>query len=205
MPNWREEYLQNIQEAESKNTFSKELVAAYSQLIDRVTTLEAEKAASEEGTVPRKTSTASPNPQTFNVPAAEDTKSIARLRVDLAEALRAKGSLQIRLNTAEEELARLRAKVSSDARTLRDLAASEKLLSRKLRDREDELRQKNKLVADVQDELAVLNLQLNVAEQERKHAQDENKALVARWVKKMEEEAQQMNLANEGPSRPRKR
>jgi chromosome segregation ATPase len=138
-------------------------------------------------------------------PVAEDTKSTARLRVDLAEALRAKGSLQTRLKTAEEEVARLRAKTALDARTLRDLAASDKLLSRKLRDREDELRQKNKLVADVQDELAVLNLQLNVAEQERKHAQDENKALVERWVQKMEEEAQQMNLANEGPSRARKR
>jgi chromosome segregation ATPase len=176
-----------------------------SQLIDRVTTLEAEKAALLEGNSSRKASTSSPNPQTPNVPTTEDTKPIARLRVDLAEALRAKGSLQTRLKTAEEELARLRSKTASDARALRDLAASEKVLSRKLRDREDELRQKNKLVADVQDELAVLNLQLNVAEQERKHAQDENMALVARWVKKMEEEAQRMNLANEGPSRARKR
>lgn len=70
-------------------------------------------------------------------------------------------------------------------------------MSRKLRDREDELRQKNKLVADVQDELAVLNLQLTVAEQERKKAKDEVKVLVDRWMKRMGEEAERMNVANE--------
>jgi len=67
----------------------------------------------------------------------------------------------------------------------------------RLRDRDDELRQKNKLVADVQDELAVLNLQLDVAERERARAKEETKQLVDRWMRKMGEEADEMNLANE--------
>lgn len=43
----------------------------------------------------------------------------------------------------------------------------------------------------------MLNLQLNLAEQERKRAKDETKVLVDRWMKKMGEEAEEMNLANE--------
>jgi chromosome segregation ATPase len=165
-----------------------------SQLIDRVTALEAEKAALQDPSSSKKSSTNTP---TTGAPASEDTKSLSRLRADLAEALRSKGALQTRLKTAEDELARLRTKTASDTRSLRDLTAAERTLSRKLRDRDDELRQKNKLVADVQDELAVLNLQLNLAEQERKRAKDETKVLVDRWMKKMGEEAEEMNLANE--------
>jgi predicted secreted protein len=52
-------------------------------------------------------------------------------------------------------------------------------------------------VADVQDELAVLNMELTVAERERKRAQDETKVLVDRWMKRMGQEAEDMNNANE--------
>jgi hypothetical protein len=49
----------------------------------------------------------------------------------------------------------------------------------------------------VQDELAVLNLQLDVAERDRKRAQDETKVLVDRWMKRVGQEAEAMNMANE--------
>lgn len=70
-------------------------------------------------------------------------------------------------------------------------------MTRKLRDRDDELQQKKKLVADVQDELAVLNMELTVAERERKRAKDETKVLVDRWMKRVGQEADAMNNANE--------
>ena len=117
--------------------------------------------------------------------------------MDLAEALRSNGQLQSRLQAAEDELARLRTKTASDDRSVRTLAAERRTLAMRLRDRDDELRQKTKLVADVQDELAVLNLQLNVAERERTRAQEETRQLVDRWMRKMGQEADAMNLANE--------
>jgi hypothetical protein len=49
----------------------------------------------------------------------------------------------------------------------------------------------------VQDEITVLTLQLNVAEQKTAKVQGENKSLVDRWMKKMSQEAEAMNRANE--------
>ncbi len=42
-----------------------------------------------------------------------------------------------------------------------------------------------------------LNLQVHMAEQQRDKARKENKELVDRWMKKMAQEAEAMNLANE--------
>lgn len=51
---------------------------------------------------------------------------------------------------------------------------------------------------NVQDEMITLNLQLSVAEKERDKVKKENKELVDRWMKRMGQEAEAMNLANEG-------
>jgi chromosome segregation ATPase len=166
-----------------------------------VTALEAEKAALQDSQpsqrpTARQAPSGTPSPQPADDPST-DTKPVSRLRIDLAEALRQKGQLQSRLKTAEDELARLRSQTSADSRALRSLEAERKTLLRKLRDRDDELREKKKLVADVQDELAVLNMELTVAERERKRAQDETKVLVDRWMKRMGQEAEDMNNANE--------
>jgi chromosome segregation ATPase len=166
-----------------------------SQLVDRVSALEAEKAALE-ATAPASPATGKQSTS----PSATPTPSSAaesRLRLDLAEALRSKGQLENRLRAADEELLRLRAKTSEDVRNLREIGSERRALAVRLRDRDDELRQKNKLVADVQDELAVLNLQLTVAERERDKAIEENKQLVDRWMRKMGQVAEAMNLANE--------
>ena len=50
---------------------------------------------------------------------------------------------------------------------------------------------------EVQDEMITLNLQLSVAEKERDKVKAENKDLVDRWMKRMGQEADAMNLANE--------
>jgi predicted secreted protein len=77
------------------------------------------------------------------------------------------------------------------------LTAERRLLAVKLRDREEELRVKTKLVADVQDELAVLNMQLDMVEKRRAEQEAENKQLVERFMKRIGQEAEAMNLANE--------
>ena len=49
----------------------------------------------------------------------------------------------------------------------------------------------------VQDEMITLNLQVSMAEKERDKVKKENKELVDRWMKRMAQEADAMNLANE--------
>jgi hypothetical protein len=45
--------------------------------------------------------------------------------------------------------------------------------------------------------MITLNLHVNLAEQERDRVKKENKELVDRWMKRMAQEADAMNLANE--------
>lgn len=49
----------------------------------------------------------------------------------------------------------------------------------------------------VQDEMIALNLQVSMVEKERDRVQKENKELVDRWMKRMAQEVDAMNLANE--------
>ncbi|KAK0646063.1 autophagy-related protein 16 [Cercophora newfieldiana] len=207
MAGWREEFLASIFEAEQQHPVDHELITACSQLADRVSTLEAEKIAlviqhqaAPSSTPGRSTSRDGKSKDSSRSEHSDpnsETPLVARLRLELAEALRARGQFQTRLQMAEDELTRLRTKTSSDGKSLRDLNTERKVLARKLKDREEELRAKNKLVADVQDELAVLNMQLDQVEKQLGIKEAENKQLVERFMKRVAEEADAMNLASE--------
>lgn len=175
-----------------------------SQLADRIAVLEAEKAALLAEQQASLSSTAGsnppgkPRPDKGTEPAdVNEGPLVAKLRFDLAEALRARGQFQIRLQAADEELARLRSTTAADARTIRELTKERRALALKLRDREDELKVKTKLVSDVQDENAVLNIELDMAVKKRKEKEVENKQLVERYMQRIGQEADAMNRANE--------
>ena len=190
------------------------------QLFDRISVLEAEKAALQQqvetylsssssstgaaaANKPRdttKTDAAAADPTTTAPTTGTESALLARLRVDLAEALRAKGDFQRRLNVVEEELVRLRTKTTADNKTIQTLTAERKTLTIKLRDREEELRAKSKMLADVQDELQVLNTHLDLVEKRRSEMEAENKQLVARFMKRVGQEAEAMNMANDTTS-----
>lgn len=51
--------------------------------------------------------------------------------------------------------------------------------------------------------MIALNLQLSVSEKERDKVRKENKDLVDRWMRRMGQEADAMNLANEHSPRDR--
>ncbi|KOS16771.1 Autophagy protein 16 [Escovopsis weberi] len=187
-----------------------ELIQACSQMADRISALEAEKAALEArapglAAAPSTgTTTAHGDGGASNNSSSSSNSldlALAQLRVELAEALRSKGTSESRLRTAEEELSRLRSRTKLDSKSIRDLQAERNSLATKVNDREYELREKRKLVEQVQDEMITLNLQLSMAEKERDRVKRENKELVDRWMKRMEQEADAMNLANE--PRPR--
>ncbi|EGX90362.1 autophagy protein Apg16, putative [Cordyceps militaris CM01] len=211
MPNWREEYLISLRDSEMNTPVNMELVQTCSQMADRISALEAERSSLEaqlasSGKPPQKNAAGGAANSTA------DTGETAQLRHDLAEALRSKGTTETRLRAAEEELAKLRSKTKEDARSVRSLTADRTALTTRLKDREFELREKRKLVevttavltfwgSQVQDEMITLNLQVSVAEKERDKVKKENKELVDRWMKRMAQEADAMNLANEPGSR----
>ncbi|OLN83734.1 Autophagy protein 16 [Colletotrichum chlorophyti] len=192
---WRSEYLASIREQEKNNPVNLELVQLCSQLADRVAALEAEKEVLRSRVAPEKNAPKESRPTTTNEPSSDPT--VAQLQLQLAEALRSNGTLQSRAKAAEEELQALRGKAKEDSRKLRDLAAEKTALTTKLRDREHELREKRKLVENVQDEMITINLQMAMAEKERDKVKKENKELVDRWMERMAQEAEAMNIANE--------
>ncbi|KAK6207887.1 autophagy protein 16 [Colletotrichum tabaci] len=199
MSDWRSEYLASIREQEKNNPVNLEIVQLCSQLSDRVAALEAEKEVLRSKITPddRKPSE---KPNTTAAAVSIDPSSdpnVAQLQLQLAEALRSNGTLKDRAKAAEDELQALRIKTKEDARKMRSLAAESTALTTKLRDREHELREKRKLVENVQDEMITMNLQMSMAEQERDKVKKENKELVDRWMKRMAQEAEAMNLANE--------
>ncbi|KAK4200443.1 autophagy-related protein 16 [Triangularia verruculosa] len=201
MEDWRTEYITGIRDAEKQHPVNRELIAAYSLLCDRLSSLEAEKASLQSQLSSQTTSSPNTKPPkgTPSPPAAtqDDTPTITRLRLDLAEALRSKSHFQSRLQKADEELVRLRARTTQDSKALQDLTSQHRTLSRKLRDREEELRAKKKLVEDVQDELAVLNMQLDQVEKQRATKEAEYKQLLDRYMRRIGQEAEAMNLEHE--------
>lgn len=122
------------------------------------------------------------------------------------------------MTAAENELQKLRAKTKADARRVGDLTTERNSLTSRLNDRNEELAGKNKLLEvryararrpvsepgltmmitqDVQDENLTLNMELTVTEQKAAKVAAENKELVERWMRRMAQEADAMNLANE--------
>lgn len=148
-----------------------------------------------------------PSPNQSSLPS--DPEGLSQIRIELAEALRAKGQLQTRLKSAEGTRDELRARVKADERLIKQLQADKAILSVRVRDRDEELRGKTQLLVviwvarswptranvlqEVQDENMSLNLQLNVAEQQSTKLKKENKDLVDRWMARMGKEADAMN------------
>lgn len=124
------------------------------------------------------------------------SEALLQIRQDLARAQQDRGELQTRLEIVMKELEILKAKSKTDTQRISQLSAGVTQMTVRLRDREEELRGKAKLVEDVQDEMVTLNLQLNIAEEQREKLKKENKELVDRWMAKKAKEADAMNDAS---------
>jgi len=75
-----------------------------------------------------------------------NNKAWAQMKIDLAEALRARGHLQSRLKLAEEGLQGIQARVKADSKTIKELSAERAILLVKVKDRDEELRGKAQLL-----------------------------------------------------------
>ncbi|TVY42413.1 Autophagy protein [Lachnellula subtilissima] len=189
MASWRNEYIQALHERDRREKASyqqvdDQLIEAFTQLLDRTTALEAEKASREphaQDSKPREPSTTTA------------TEGTAQIRSDLAEALRSNGQLQSRIKVAEAEVARLRAKSKSDGKLIDELSRERGSLAQKLKDKEEELRGKAKLLSDVQDEVISLDMELNLSGQATTKLKAENKELIDRWMVYKSREVEAMN------------
>ena len=101
--------------------------------------------------------------------------------------------MESRLQSITEELQKLKIQSSLDHKRIGELTKERDILARSVRDRDEEIRGKAKLLEDVHDETVSLTLQLNMADERARKLEEENKELVERWMKRMGEEADQMN------------
>ena len=123
------------------------------------------------------------------------------MRAELAQAHKSRSDLENRLSSATAELAAIQTTSSEQKKRIAALEKTKEQLERRAKDRTEELKGKGRLVEEVQDEMVSLNLQLNMAEQEREKLKKENEELTKRWVEKMESEAVSMNKRMEKESR----
>jgi len=131
-----------------------------------------------------------------NKPSSPAPVSIATIREDLVAAQKQRGELQKRLDVATVDLEKLQKKSGSDDRRIDELTLERNAMTKKLRDRDEELRGKTKLLDDIQGEAVTLTLQLNVTEEQNNKLRSENKDLVDRWMARMGQEAEAMNIAS---------
>ena len=116
-----------------------------------------------------------------------------KLRQDLSEAQRSRKLLETRLQFISKDLSDLRIQSALDTARVADLSKERDQLIRRVRDRDEELKGKTKLLEGLHDETLSLTLQLNLADERRHNVESENEQLVERWMKRMGEEANQMN------------
>ena len=126
---------------------------------------------------------------------ADDTApgNITQIRNELASTQKTRGALEAKVSTLTAELSVLKTTDADQKKRIAFLENHKQQLERRMKDRADELKGKGSLVEQVQDEMVAMNLQLNMAEQEKERLQRENADLTRRWVEKMEGEAKKMN------------
>lgn len=122
--------------------------------------------------------------------------ALGALRTDLSATQRARGALQNEVASLTASLAVAHSTHDVNTAKIAALSKQKADAERKLRDRDEELRGKARLVEQTQDEMVSLSLQVNMAEQRSDRLEKENKDLIARWMKRMGEEAEKVNTGS---------
>lgn len=156
------------------------------------------------------------HPSTGTPSILETGDALAQVRDDLAEAQRSRALLEARLHTMTDEDQKLKMQSSLDVKQIAELTKAKAALSTSVKDRDEELRGKAKLLEvcspsatsvsghntglsdgqDIHDETVSLTLQLNMAEDQSRELRQENKQLVDRWMKRMGQEAEALNISS---------
>lgn len=163
---WRDEYMQALRERDVESRSNYELIEACNvtrlphhksdtdehntdtKLIDRTIALEAEKAASLEGTSQQAALPKEAVLQSTSTTSRNEVVPLSQLKLQsaLAETIRQKGQLESRLKDAEAELLKAKLHIKNDTETIRELTSDKSTLSIRLKDKNEELRGKAKLL-----------------------------------------------------------
>jgi chromosome segregation ATPase len=173
-----EDYLLNLEHRDAREQAQRSIIEQYTRIADRL--------ASHL--------TDFTSPDTLSSPAVSgpdntSATDIQSLRTSLAVAQQARVTLEAEVAS----FATLKQENATQTQAIQTQDKEITALQRKVKDRNEEIKEGKKLIEQVQDEMVSLNLQLNMAEQRSDKLQAENKELVARWMKKMGQEADQMN------------
>jgi chromosome segregation ATPase len=122
--------------------------------------------------------------------------ALGALRADLSATQKARGVLQNEVASLTATLDVAQSTHDMNTAKIAALSKQKADVERKLRDRDEELRGKARLVEQTQDEMVSLSLQVNMAEQRSEKLEKENKDLIARWMKRMGEEADKVNTGS---------
>ncbi|RYN27328.1 hypothetical protein AA0113_g7530 [Alternaria arborescens] len=183
------EYLSALDARDAREKAHEGYVNAYTKLADNTAQF-ANQTPSAEESAPAASASKGKGPATTDV---SSPSAIAQLRSELAVTQRTRGDLESQLSALTAELSTLKASDTQQKQRIEQLEKVRTQLERRSKDRTEELKGKGRLVEEVHDEMVALNLQLNMAEQEKEKLRKENEELTKRWVKKMEEEARKMN------------
>ncbi|KAI4628327.1 hypothetical protein J4E80_002465 [Alternaria sp. BMP 0032] len=189
------EYLSALDARDSREKAHEQYINAYTRLADNTAQLSTQTSSAEEPS-PAASASAKAIPSKGKSAATTDVSSpsaVAQLRSELAITQRTRGDLETQLSSLTAELSALKASDTQQKQRIEQLEKARTALERRGKDRAEELKGKGRLVEEVHDEMVALNLQLNMAEQEKEKLRKENEELTKRWVKKMEDEARRMN------------
>ncbi|KAG9193578.1 hypothetical protein G6011_03613 [Alternaria panax] len=189
------QYLSALDARDVREKAHKEYINAYTKLADNTARFANQTPSAEEPT-PAASASTKAIASKGKGPAATSVSSpsaVAQLRSELAITQRTRGDLETQLSTLTAELSTLKASDAQQKQRIEQLEKVRTQLERRSKDRTEELKGKGRLVEEVHDEMVALNLQLNMAEQEKEKLRKENEELTKRWVKRMEEEARKMN------------
>ena len=203
-----DEYLKALQAQQERERAQEDIINAYTKLADRYAEaqkLQKTSAAEPDEKSEKRASIASRIPPSITgargpTPQRTASDSPPQLRADLTAANKTIHELHMQAASAKDEIETLNNKVAtSDKKTaqlqsrISKLEAERVTLQRRLRDKDGELREKDRMVNDVQDEMVGMEMQMNMAEDRSKQLEKENKDLVDRWMKRVGNEAEEMN------------
>ena len=175
------------------------LIAVDTKLADRTAAQHASNPAAADTAVPTASDTTAPKAPASkgkSSPAPLDSAApaaLTQLRSELAATQKTRASLEASLGTLTTTVATLQLADTQQKQRIAQLEKHRAHLERRGKDKQEELKGKGRFVEEIQDEMVALNLQLNMAEQDKERLKKENEELTRRWVRKMEEEASRMN------------
>lgn len=200
MSSWLNEYLVAIEERDVKEKINQGLYYTYARLADRSAGLGLTYSTEGSSLRRNKSSAASQDesPRGSKKPSPNDAglDDLAKIRRDLSEAQRSKGAMELEIQGLAEEIQRLRAQSKLERKRINELALERTNLATRMRDQDEELKVKAKLLEHIHDETVSLTLELNMAEEQSRKLEQENKELIDRWMARMGEEADAMNNAS---------